>query len=124
MVADAVGAGSSHVGFSGVYYEAGKEPAPGAPPKLHLLVESNEEFRVSTKIDRYSKCGVRDIYFLGGTSRPRDQAIAHRSLHGRTASGGPGSAANRPIQCVVSANVRLVGLRPISYSGCWLNSMF
>ena len=31
---------------SGIFYEAGKEPGPGAPPKLHLLIESNEEFRV------------------------------------------------------------------------------
>jgi hypothetical protein len=33
--------------LAGIYYEPGKDPAPGAPPKLHLLIESNEEFRVS-----------------------------------------------------------------------------
>src|SRR6266702_4937243 len=32
--------------LSGIYYESGKEPPPDAPPKLHLLIESNEEFRV------------------------------------------------------------------------------
>ena len=31
----------------GIYYESGKEPPPEGPPKLHLLVESNEEWRVS-----------------------------------------------------------------------------
>jgi ATP-dependent RNA helicase DDX46/PRP5 len=30
----------------GIYYEQGKEPPPEGPPKLHLLIESNEEFRV------------------------------------------------------------------------------
>jgi hypothetical protein len=31
---------------TGIYYEQGKEPPPEGPPKLHLLIESNEEFRV------------------------------------------------------------------------------
>jgi hypothetical protein len=31
---------------SGVFYEAGKEAPPEGPPKLHLLIESNDEFRV------------------------------------------------------------------------------
>lgn len=31
----------------GIYYEPGKEPPPEGPPKLHLLVEANEEWRVS-----------------------------------------------------------------------------
>ncbi|KAG2013496.1 RNA helicase, variant 4 [Coprinopsis cinerea AmutBmut pab1-1] len=30
----------------GIYYEPGKEPPPEGPPKLHLLIESNEEWRV------------------------------------------------------------------------------
>lgn len=30
----------------GIYYEHGKEPPAEGPPKLHLLIESNEEFRV------------------------------------------------------------------------------
>ncbi|TFK43394.1 P-loop containing nucleoside triphosphate hydrolase protein [Crucibulum laeve] len=29
----------------GIYYEHGKEPPPEGPPKLHLLIESNEEYR-------------------------------------------------------------------------------
>ena len=32
----------------GIYYEQGKEPPFDGPPKLHLLIESNEEYRVST----------------------------------------------------------------------------
>ena len=31
----------------GIYYEPGKEPPPEGPPKLHLLVEHNDEWRVS-----------------------------------------------------------------------------
>lgn len=34
------------VAFIGIYYESGKEPPAEGPPKLHLLIESNEEFRV------------------------------------------------------------------------------
>ncbi|TFY82604.1 hypothetical protein EWM64_g1410 [Hericium alpestre] len=30
----------------GIYYEPNKEPPPEGPPKLHLLIESNEEWRV------------------------------------------------------------------------------
>ncbi|KZS97900.1 P-loop containing nucleoside triphosphate hydrolase protein [Sistotremastrum niveocremeum HHB9708] len=30
----------------GIYYDAGKEPGPEAPPKLHLLIESNDELKV------------------------------------------------------------------------------
>lgn len=30
----------------GIYYEHGKEPPFDGPPKLHLLIESNEEYRV------------------------------------------------------------------------------
>ena len=33
---------------TGIYYESGKEPPADGPPKLHLLVESNEEWRVRT----------------------------------------------------------------------------
>lgn len=31
---------------AGIYYEHGKEPPAEGPPKLHLLVESNDEYRV------------------------------------------------------------------------------
>lgn len=41
----------------GIYYEANKEPPAEGPPKLHLLVESNEEYRVcassTTVADQY-----------------------------------------------------------------------
>jgi len=36
----------------GIYYEPGKEPPIEGPPKLHLLIESNEEYRVSTYYDQ------------------------------------------------------------------------
>jgi ATP-dependent RNA helicase DDX46/PRP5 len=35
-----------NVTHPGIYYEHGKEPPFEGPPKLHLLVESNEEYRV------------------------------------------------------------------------------
>ena len=31
----------------GIYYEPNKEPPAEGPPKLHLLIESSEEWRVS-----------------------------------------------------------------------------
>jgi len=34
----------------GIYYEPGKEPPSDGPPKLHLLIESNEEFRVENAV--------------------------------------------------------------------------
>lgn len=37
--------------FTGIFYEVGKEPGPGQEPKLHLLIESNEEFRVKLAVD-------------------------------------------------------------------------
>jgi len=36
----------AHLHRSGIYYEQSKEPPIDGPPKLHLLIESNEEFRV------------------------------------------------------------------------------
>lgn len=36
----------SYIPLLGIYYEPGKEPPLEGPPKLHLLIESNEEFRV------------------------------------------------------------------------------
>lgn len=41
--------------IAGIYYDHGKEPPAEGPPKLHLLVESNEEWRVSVVI----KCGIQ-----------------------------------------------------------------
>ncbi|KAG9017333.1 pre-mRNA processing RNA-helicase [Tulasnella sp. JGI-2019a] len=34
----------------GIYYESGKEPGADQPPKLHLLIESNDEFRVEQAV--------------------------------------------------------------------------
>lgn len=34
----------------GIYYDHGKEPPLEGPPKLHLLVESNEEYRVEQAV--------------------------------------------------------------------------
>ncbi|KAL1740946.1 P-loop containing nucleoside triphosphate hydrolase protein [Schizophyllum fasciatum] len=34
----------------GIYYEPGKEPPLEGPPKLHLLIESNDEFRVEQAV--------------------------------------------------------------------------
>ncbi|KAG1863409.1 P-loop containing nucleoside triphosphate hydrolase protein [Suillus tomentosus] len=34
----------------GIYYESGKEPPLEGPPKLHLLIESNEEYRVEQAV--------------------------------------------------------------------------
>lgn len=34
----------------GIYYESGKEPGSDQPPKLHLLIESNDEFRVEQAV--------------------------------------------------------------------------
>ncbi|GAA5825519.1 hypothetical protein JCM11251_000270 [Rhodosporidiobolus azoricus] len=50
--ADTTGAS---ITFKGVHYEAGKEPGPNDLPKLHLLIESNEELRVKHAIAEIKK---------------------------------------------------------------------
>ncbi len=35
----------------GIFYPPGEEPMIGAEPKLHLLIESNEESRVRMAVD-------------------------------------------------------------------------
>ncbi|KAG8887018.1 pre-mRNA processing RNA-helicase [Tulasnella sp. 332] len=47
MLVDMTGASVTN---KGIYYEAGKEPGPDQPPKLHLLIESNDEFRVEQAV--------------------------------------------------------------------------
>lgn len=37
--------------MKGNYYEPGKEPGPNQEPKLHLLIESNDEYRVRAAVD-------------------------------------------------------------------------
>lgn len=53
-------------GSIGIFYETGKEPPLDGPPKLHLLVESNEEYRVSVMSLHASKSNL----YLGGASCP------------------------------------------------------
>ena len=72
----------------GNYYEPGKEPGPGELPKLHLLIESNEENKVSQNgCDWYSRwtrsltCLVFE--FSGPTCDFRDQACPDRRRHPR-----------------------------------------
>jgi ATP-dependent RNA helicase DDX46/PRP5 len=35
----------------GIFYPPGEEPGMGQEPKLHLLIESNDEHRVRTAVD-------------------------------------------------------------------------
>jgi len=35
----------------GIFYPPGEDPGPGMEPKLHLLIESNDEFRVRAAVD-------------------------------------------------------------------------
>lgn len=59
---------------SGIYYEQNKEPPLEGPPKLHLLVESNEEFRVShLKLH----LDLLLIPLIGGAGRSGDQTSSH-----------------------------------------------
>lgn len=39
----------------GVFYEPGKEPGPDDLPKLHLLIESNDEFRVKHAVSEIKR---------------------------------------------------------------------
>lgn len=42
----------------GIFYEPGKEPGPNDLPKLHLLIESNEEFRVRPVVESVCDLGL------------------------------------------------------------------
>lgn len=46
MLLQLVEATGASITAKGTFYDAGKEPGPNDLPKLHLLIESNEEFRV------------------------------------------------------------------------------
>lgn len=66
---------------SGIYYEPGKEPPPDGPPKLHLLIESNEEFRVRRLVtDTCTFLHKYLLYMTGGERSTRNQTAAHRSV--------------------------------------------
>lgn len=60
----------------GIYYESSKEPPPEGPPKLHLLIESNEEFRVC-RIQILLELHTDNIFLTGGASRQGDQTPSH-----------------------------------------------
>ncbi|CDR48160.1 hypothetical protein NBRC10512_007029 [Rhodotorula toruloides] len=67
----------------GTFYEAGKEPGPNDLPKLHLLIESNEEFRVQHAIQEVKKALVE-----GAT-------MALEAEQRQLAGGGGGAAMGR-----------------------------
>lgn len=86
----------------GIYYESSKEPPPEGPPKLHLLIESNEERRVRALIFVYIPEQLLIIFFAGRTSCPRDQTTPHRSVSRRFASRDAEPNSNRrTIQCCI-----------------------
>lgn len=39
----------------GSFYDKGKEPGPDDPPKLHLLIESNDEMRIKMAISEIKR---------------------------------------------------------------------
>jgi hypothetical protein len=51
----------------GIYYETGKEPPVEGPPKLHLLIESNEEYRVS--LSTFDTLGISSKDFFRWSKR-------------------------------------------------------
>ena len=53
---------------AGIYYESGKEPPADGPPKLHLLVESNEEYRVRYGITYLELFGLT-VHFYRSSKR-------------------------------------------------------
>lgn len=67
----------------GIFYEPGKEPGPNDLPKLHLLIESNEEFRVQHAIAEIKKALIE-----GAT-------MALEAEQRQQAAGGGGAAIGR-----------------------------
>jgi len=63
----------------GIYYETGKEPPVEGPPKLHLLIESNEEFRVCVNFSiQFGQCSQIDFYRLSRLlEKSRDYSSRH-----------------------------------------------
>ena len=71
----------------GIFYESGKEPSGlEDPPKLHLLVESNEEWRVS-RLSRFCNFVLIRFVWTGRASCPGDQASVVRSFRRRITGG-------------------------------------
>ena len=51
----------------GAFYDRGKEPKPGDPPKLSLLIESNEQYRIEDAV-RNAKAAAEEGIVAGGGS--------------------------------------------------------
>jgi len=99
---------------TGIYYESSKEPSSlEDPPKLHLLVESNEEWRVS---GWFHPCKFVIIQFfrIGRTSRQGDQTAVVRSFCCRIAGGDAQSNRTGSLQrCLIaSMSCALYYIRP------------
>ncbi|GAA5966665.1 hypothetical protein JCM3765_007266 [Sporobolomyces pararoseus] len=67
----------------GIFYEPGKEPGPNDLPKLHLLIESNEEFRV-----KHAIAEIKQALIEGAT-------MALEAEQRQPLGGGGGAAAGR-----------------------------
>lgn len=76
----------SKLQFAGIYYEPGKEPPPEGPPKLHLLVESNDEFRVRCPPLSFSFRALISLASSGRAGCAGNQTTPHRGLHCRARS--------------------------------------
>ena len=91
----------------GIYYEPGKEPPLEGPPKLHLLIESNEEYRVRI-VPPIHTLQLLTVILTGRTSSQRNQEATHRGIGccftGRNAS----SNSNRQIQCCLGPVVIVI----------------
>jgi len=61
----------------GAFYERGREPHPGDPPKLSLLIESNDSFRVEHAIREIKR------HLLEGTQAYLDGESRTSSMGGR-----------------------------------------
>jgi len=73
--------------FAGIFYEPNKEPSGlEDPPKLHLLVESNEEWRVRRWFIPHGLI-LTHFVWTGRASCPGDQAPVVRSFR-RCVTGG------------------------------------
>ncbi|CAH7682989.1 P-loop containing nucleoside triphosphate hydrolase protein [Phakopsora pachyrhizi] len=67
----------------GIFYDKGKEPGPDDPPKLHLLVESNEEWRVQRAITEIKHILIEaTTQALEAESRNPGQAAGRYSVLG------------------------------------------
>jgi hypothetical protein len=99
---------------TGIYYESNKEPSSlEDPPKLHLLVESNEEWRVSCW---FHPCKFVITHFvrIGRASCSGDQTPVVRSFCRRIAGGDAQSNRTGSLQRCIAASIpcALYDIRP------------